>query len=150
MFLGDLFEGLFEGLGEVFNPLLLFGTLAVISGSGVLLTKYAGISHIYVLIISLIIGLLAYFVIYYLLVIPLSNAESSTSISVQDLVGKTGEVITTIPADGYGEVFITSTNGSRSETARSFDHIELKQGRKIVVVEVKEQILYVAELTDDL
>ncbi|MFB1050292.1 NfeD family protein [Paraliobacillus sp. JSM ZJ581] len=134
----------------MFNPLLLFGTLAVVSGSGVLLTKYTGISHIYVLIISLMIGLLAYFVIYYLLVIPLSNAESSTSVSIHDLVGKTGEVITSIPANGYGEVFIASTNGSRSETARSFDYVDLKQGSEIVVIEVKEQILYVAALTNDL
>lgn len=152
LFLGDLLEGLLDGLfdsiGEFLNPLLLFGTLAVVSGSGVLFTKYSSLSDWYVLLISLLIGLGAYFLIYYLLVIPMSNAEASTSISIYDLAGKTGDVITTIPANGYGEVFIESTNGSRSESAKSFDAVTIKQGTRIVVVEVKEQVLYVSELID--
>lgn len=154
LFLGDIFEGvldgMFDSLGELINPLLVFGTLAVVSGSGVLLTKYTELFFVYVLVISLFIGLMAYVFIYFFLVIPMSNAEASTSISIQDLVGKTGEVITTIPASGYGEVFISSTNGSRSETARSFDAVELKQGTSIVVVNVEEQILFVSELDEDL
>lgn len=152
LFLGDLFEGLLDGLfdsiGEFFNPLLLFGTLAVVSGSGVLLTKYSSLSDWYVLAVSSLIGIGSYFLIYYLLVLPMSNAEASTSISIYDLTGKTGEVTTTIPANGYGEVFIKSTYGSRSESAKSFDSMEMKQGLSIVVVEVKDQVLYVSELSD--
>ncbi|MDC3417090.1 NfeD family protein [Aquibacillus salsiterrae] len=148
IFLGDFLDGVFESMGEFLNPLLLFGTLSVIGGAGVLLTKYTQLNPIYVLLISLVIGGFAYFIIYYLLVIPLSNAESSTSISINDLEGKIGEVITTIPAAGMGEVFIESTNGSRNETAKSFDTIEIKQGTKVVVVDVKDQILYVSELTN--
>ncbi|WP_138418854.1 NfeD family protein [Aquibacillus sediminis] len=146
MFFGDLLEGLFDSLGEFLNPLLLFGTLSVVSGAGVLLTKYSSLQPIYVLLISLLIGVGAYFLIYYFFIIPMSNAEASTSISVHDLEGKIGEVITTIPAHGLGEVFIESTNGSRNETAKSFDENELKQGTRIVVVQVKDQILYVSAL----
>ncbi|MCT2536195.1 NfeD family protein [Aquibacillus koreensis] len=152
LFLGDVLDGvldsIFDSIGEFFNPLLLFSTLAVIGGSGVLFTKYTGLSGAYVLLISLVIGLGAYLLIYYFLVIPLSNAEASSSFSVQELEGKLGEVITTIPANGYGEIFIESPNGSRSETAKSFDEVEIKQGQKIVVVEVIDQILYVSKLDE--
>ncbi len=127
---------------------MVFGTLSVISGSGVLWTKYSQINPVYVLLISVFTGVGAYVLIYYFLVIPMSNAESSTSISVNDLKGKTGEVITTIPATGMGEVLISSPQGSRHETALSFDKQEIKQGKTIVIVEVKDQLLYVSELEE--
>ncbi|WP_163538758.1 protease [Gracilibacillus sp. YIM 98692] len=152
LFLGNVLDGildsLFDSIGEFLNPLLLFGTLSVIAGSGVLLTKYSGLNHVLVLLVSLLFGIGAYFLIYYFLVIPMTNAESSTSISMYDLEGEAGEVITTIPAKGMGEVFIKSTNGSRSETASSFDQKEIKQGTRIVVVQVRDHVLYVSELTD--
>ncbi len=78
----------------------------------------------------------------------MSNAESSTSISVHDLKGKVGEVITTIPATGMGEVLIQSPSGSWNEIAASFDKEEIKQGKKVLVVEIKEQILYVSEFNE--
>ncbi|SEA84078.1 NfeD-like C-terminal, partner-binding [Thalassobacillus cyri] len=148
-FFGDIIEGLFEGLDEFLSPLLLFGTLSVIGGAGVLLTKYTDWIAVYVLLASLLIGTGAYFLIYHFMIVPMSNAESSTSKSVMDLEGKLAEVITTIPAEGMGEVFIESTHGSRNEIAKSFDYEEIKQGEKVVVVEVKEQIVYVSSMNEE-
>lgn len=145
-----MLEGLLEAFDEFLNPLLLFGTLSVVGGAGVILSKYTVLNGLYVLLLSLIIGTAAYFLIYYFLVIPMSNAESSTSISVKDLEGKIGEVITTVPAEGMGEVFIQSPSGNRSETAKSFDHQEIKQGERIVIVQVKDHIVYVSTLNEEL
>lgn len=145
-----MLEGLLEAFDEFLNPLLLFGTLSVVGGAGVILSKYTDLNGLYVLLLSLIIGTAAYFLIYYFLVIPISNAESSTSISVKDLEGKIGEVITTVPAEGMGEVFIQSPSGNRSETAKSFDHQEIKQGERIVIVQVKDHIVYVSTLNEEL
>nr|WP_275577005.1 NfeD family protein [Thalassobacillus pellis] len=114
------------------------------------MTKYTGLGTIIVSLVSIIAGIGAYMMIYHYLVIPMSKAESSTAISVQDLEGKIGEVITTIPLDGMGEVFIESTSGSRSESAKSFEEKTIKQGSRVVVVEVKEHILYVSEWEDQL
>ncbi|WP_084543494.1 hypothetical protein [Gracilibacillus kekensis] len=146
--LDGILDSIFDSLGEFFNPLLVFGTLSVVAGSGVLWTKYSQTNPVYVLLISVLTGIGAYILIYHFLVIPMSNAESSTSISVNDLKGRTGEVITTIPATGMGEVLIPSSQGSRHETALSFDRQEIKQGKTIVVVEVKDQLLYVSELEE--
>jgi membrane-bound ClpP family serine protease len=152
LLLGNVLDGIldsvFDSLGDFFNPLLVFGTLSVTGGAGVLLTKYSSLNDIYVLLISILIGIGAYLLIYYFLVIPMSNAESSTSISIHDLEGKVGEVITTIPAQGMGEVFISSTSGSRNETAKSFDQTIIKQGQQVVVVKAEDQILYVSELDE--
>ncbi|QTM98023.1 protease [Sediminibacillus dalangtanensis] len=150
LFLGDLLDGLFEGLDEFLNPLLLFGTLSVIGGSGVLFTKYSSFHPFVTLLFSVLVGAAAYFLIYHFLVIPMANAEASTSISMADLEGKIGEVITTVPADGMGEVFIESPNGSRSETAKSFDEKEIKQGTRIVIVQVSKEAVYVSTLDDEL
>ncbi|MDX8046445.1 NfeD family protein [Gracilibacillus sp. S3-1-1] len=146
--LDGIFDTLFDSLGDFLNPLLVFGTLSVIGGAGVLITKYSSLNEWYVLLISVLIGIGAYVLIYYFLVIPMSNAESSTSISMHDLEGKVGEVITTIPANGMGEVYIPISSGSRNETAVSFDEKEIKQGERIVVVKVDNQAVYVSELED--
>ncbi|WP_053217496.1 NfeD family protein [Virgibacillus senegalensis] len=138
-----------EGFDEFLNPLLLFGTLSVIGGSGVLFTKYSSFNPFVTLLLSVLIGAAAYFVIYHFLVIPLANAETSTSISMADLEGQIGEVITTVPANGMGEVFIESPSGSRNESAKSFDEKEIKQGTRIVVVQVSTDAVYVSALDDE-
>ncbi|WP_186580711.1 protease [Aquibacillus kalidii] len=146
--INGLLDSIFDSLGEFLNPLLVFGTLSVVGGAGVLLTKYSSLDSLYVLIASLFIGILSYIMIYYFIVIPMSHAEASTSISIKDLEGRIGEVLTTIPAQGLGEVFIESPNGSRNESAQSFDSNEIKQGSKVVVVQVKDQILHVSEINE--
>lgn len=147
LFVGDILSNVFDSF---FHPLLLFGALAVISGTGILLTTYTGLSAGIVLGIGFALGVVTYVLIYNFLIIPISHAESSNAYSVQEYRGRIAEVITTIPATGYGEILISSPAGSRSETAQSFDHINIVRGTRVFVVEVdKESMLHVSPMEDD-
>lgn len=82
--------------------------------------------------------------LHFFVLVPLSSAEESLSYHESDLKGRTGQVITSIPADGFGEVLLTSSVGSISKTASSFDHTPIAGGTKILVIESKNSIVYVA------
>ena len=141
-------DGVLDGF---LHPLLLFGTLAVVSGAGIILTKYTSLSSFIGLCVSLCIGIVSYVLIYNFLIIPISSAESSNAYSAKDYEGRIAEVITTIPAQGYGEVYIPSKTGSRSETAKSFDQEEIIRGQKVVVVQVDDKgVLFVSPMEDEL
>lgn len=143
---GDILD---QFLNEFFHPLLLFGTLAIISGAGIVLTTYTQLSGSIVLLVSILLGVIAYVLFYYFLIIPISRAESSNSHSALEYQGRIGEVITTIPEEGYGEVLIKSVSGSRNETARSFDETMIPQGTKVVVVEVEKDCIAVSKFEED-
>ncbi|TCP23407.1 hypothetical protein EV207_1326 [Scopulibacillus darangshiensis] len=145
--IGDILDGVLDGF---FHPLLLFGTLAVLSGTGILLTKYTSLPAGIVLGFGFALGVITYILIYNFLIVPLSRAESSNAYSAKEYQGRIAEVITSIPAHGYGEVLIGSATGSRSETARSFDNIDIISGKRVFIVEVdKEGVCHVSPMEDD-
>lgn len=149
--ISDFIDGIFDGLfGDFLNPLLIFSTTGVIGGTGVLLTKYTEMNDFYVLMIALFVGLISYFLIYYFLVVPISQAETSTGYSMMDLEGKTAEVTITIPKDGLGEILISSTNSSSNQIAKSIDEVDIAQGTRVVVVKVEDDIVYVSSLEEEL
>lgn len=135
---------------DFLHPLLLLGSLAVLSGSAIILTDYSHLTQIQIFIISLFFAIIAYVLIYNFLIIPISHAEASSAHSAESYYGRIGEVITTIPKDGYGEILIESVSGSTNETARSFDDQRIPQGTKIVVIQVDQDCVYVSPLEDDL
>ncbi|WP_240873553.1 hypothetical protein [Shimazuella soli] len=74
---------------------------------------------------------------------PAERTESSTGFSVQDLIGKHGEVWIGIPVDGFGEVLITMAGGNTNHIAASMDGNLIPEGTRVIVRNVKDQIIYV-------
>ncbi|MNR50833.1 putative membrane protein YuaF [compost metagenome] len=77
---------------------------------------------------------------------PMKKSENSISYSVGSLPGSIGEVSITIPSKGSGEVIIKVGAGLTNHIAESIDNVEIKNGEKIVVVDVKDKILFVSKL----
>jgi membrane protein implicated in regulation of membrane protease activity len=81
---------------------------------------------------------------------PMQNAENSVAFSMNDLIGKIGEIIVPIPAGGYGEVLMKAGAGQTNQIAASFEGDEIETGARVVTVEVKDHTLYVVRLDKDL
>jgi len=80
----------------------------------------------------------------YLLVIrPADRTENSTGFQLLDLVGREGEVWISIPTDGFGEVLVTMTGGNTNQIAASFAGDPIPEGIRVVIREVRDQVLYV-------
>lgn len=151
---GDLLGGATDGATgwlsidahHLFQPVVLSGAITVFGGSGLLLHRYspwpgAGV-YAGAIAIAAVVGAGMYFVY----VRPMRDSENSTGYSMEELAGKRAEVLTSIPASGFGEVLVRVGAGNVNHIAASFDKEEVPSGTPVVVVEVKEGTLYVSRM----
>ncbi|WP_440969678.1 hypothetical protein ACSS6N_15295 [Peribacillus frigoritolerans] len=121
-FLFILFNDIFSGLElpDIFNPTLIFCFLTVFFASGFLLESLSGLNAGLCAGISLIISFTIVTLLNVFVLIPISSAEESLTFHDNDLRGRVGRVLTSIPVDGFGEVLIESISGSIAKTAASY------------------------------
>ncbi|MCR8656085.1 NfeD family protein [Paenibacillus endoradicis] len=151
---GDVLEGALDASLEwlqldnlpLIQPITLVGGLAIFGGAGILLMHYTDFATAMVILISICIGIIGIILIYFVYVKPMENAEMSTSYSMLELVGKEAVVTTPVPVEGFGEVIVKTIAGITSHIAASYDKQPIAAGNHVVVVEVHESILYVAEI----
>ncbi|MBP1155638.1 MULTISPECIES: NfeD family protein [unclassified Paenibacillus] len=153
---GDLLSSAVDGLfdwmsGDVLHylqPMVLFSGLTVLGGAGILLTKYSPFAAAVVLILSLLAAVLSGVLIYFFYIKPMENTENSLAFSMQDLVGRIGEVSVPIPAQGCGEVMMRMGGGVTNQIAESFDGNAIEAGTRVVTVEVIDGTLFVTCLDE--
>src|SRR5690625_1088385 len=122
MLFGDVFE-LIDGIGEstpgsVLNPPVILSFIAVLSGAGYIFEFRNSFDHLTNFVLATLISLVIVSIIHFFVLVPLTKSEQSTATSIADLIGKEGEVIITIPANGIGEVLIRSPFGSTGNIAK--------------------------------
>ncbi len=64
-----------------------------------------------------------------------SHTQAGSEYSVEDTVGRTAEVITSITADGTGEIAYTVKGQRERSAARSVDGTGIAKGRSVVIEE---------------
>ncbi|SMO88732.1 NfeD family protein [Melghirimyces algeriensis] len=145
--LGDLLEGLFEGVigasSPFLAPILWTGGLTAFGASGILLTQTTALEGLTLILSSLGIAATISILLYLLVVKPAENAERSSSFRMADLTDREGEVITTIPAVGYGEVLIWTGGGHTNQIASSLLHQSIPQGARVIIHKVEDDTLWV-------
>lgn len=151
---GDLLDGALEGLdfdgfGEFLDPLSLVGGLAVFGGAGIVLTEATDLGTGLTAAVAAVIGLALALALHFVYVKPMKQSENSTGFSMQEYRGKLGEVITTIPARGYGEVLVRMGASNTFQAAASFEGEPIPRGTRVVVVEVRDGDLWVAPFEDE-
>ena len=128
------------------QPMTLVGSITVFGGAGLLLSKYSMFGIAAIVLLSICIAIAAGTAVFFLYVKPMENSENSIAFTLRSLSGLAGEVIVPIPESGYGEVLVRAGGGVTNQIAASFDGVPIPSGTAVVVVEVKESVLYVSEL----
>ncbi|MCZ8515972.1 protease [Paenibacillus filicis] len=150
--IGSALDGAFEFISmdalHWFQPTVLFSGLTVLGGAGVLLTRYSPLPAAAVLALSLLLAAGLGIAMYLLYVKPMRSSENSVAYSMKELAGSIGEVSIPIPAKGYGEVLLRIGGGVTNQIAASFDQRSIAAGLRVVVVEVKDDTLYVSPMDD--
>lgn len=136
------FHGAGDGL-DFLNPVLIFAFVTVLSASGYLFERLSSLHYLLILGFSAVASFIIVTLLNVFVLVPLSSAEESLVYKDSDLRGRIGTVITTIPADGYGEVIIDSTSGRIAKPATSFDGDSIPNGASVLVVQVKDGVLEV-------
>ncbi|WP_127579572.1 protease [Paenibacillus koleovorans] len=128
------------------QPMVIGSVITVFGGAGLMLEHYYVWAAIWDIAVAILASLVIGWSVYVFYVRPMMNSENSTGFSIHDLTGKIGEVLVPIPARGYGEVLVRVGAANTNQIAASFDGQEFRSGERIVVVEVKDDTLYVSRL----
>lgn len=144
--LGDSLGDLLQIQIPFLQPISLFVGLTIFGGAGFLLTNWTSLNLETVLLYAAGAAMFGVAFYYYLVIRPAERTESSTGFSLQDLIGRQGEVWITIPSDGHGEVLITMTGGNSNHIAASLDGNSIPEGTKVTVREVEDQVIYVEKV----
>lgn len=128
---------------DFLNPVVIFAFVTILSASGYLLEKFSSLHYLAIIGISVVIAFILVTLLNVFVLVPLSSAEESLVYSEKDLRGRIGTVITSIPADGYGEVMIDSISGRIAKPATSFDQVQIANGTNVLVVDIKDGVLQV-------
>lgn len=133
----------------VLQPILLVSGITAFGGAGYLLTRFTSLASGVVLVLAFACGLVLAVAAYFLWVEPMNRAENSIGYSMSQLTGKIGEVVTTIPSQGLGEVLVSMVSGTTNHMAASLDRELIREGVRVVVVEVRDHVLYVTPFPDN-
>lgn len=140
LFFGDLAEAALDFM----NPALILAFLTFLSATGYLLEYLTNWSSLIILILSSVAALLLDSLLHMFVLVPLSSAEESIAYTSHSLKGRVGTIIIPIPKDGFGEVILKGTSGAVSKPAASFEQEEIEEGAKVLIIEVKNGVAYVA------
>ena len=139
---GELFE--LDGVGFVFlRPKVIALALTVTGGVGLLLAPSMG-SYL-AFPISAACGLVAGFLLYRFVMVPLLRLQHTSAHYKQSLIGSEATVVLAIPQGGYGKIRYTVNGSIVTSPARTEDGSEIKKDTNVVVVSIKNNAYYVKE-----
>lgn len=149
---GELLSGWTDSLAghpiAFLQPIVWVGGLTAFGGTGILLMHYSPFNSLVALMLAILSSILLSILIWLLYVKPMMRSENSTGFSMKELTGRIGEVTVSIPEGGYGEVMIKVGAGYTNQIAAAFQGPAIADGQRIVVIEVKEQVLLVSLLDE--
>ena len=119
--------------------------ITMFGGAGILLARYTPVSETLQIVLAVAAAISMSILVHVAFIRPISRAESSIGYSMGELVGKSGTVTIPLPEEGRGEIMLKLTGANICQIAASFDGNEIPRGRTVVVVEVRDNTLYVTE-----
>lgn len=144
LFFSDVLEGIFEFLPDgILSPTTILAFITFIGASGYLFEKFTSFQSLLIFIFSFCIALICVLILHYFVLVPLSQAEESLAYREEDLIGRIGRVITSVPVDGFGEVLIEGKSGTIAKPAKSIDNHEIKAEQNVIVVDIQNGVLIV-------
>jgi hypothetical protein len=124
-----------------------FGTisafLAWFGGTGYLLTKYSGLWVGFVILISVLIGLIGAALIFFFVAKVLMRSEVALDPADYQMVGVLGAVTVSIREGGTGEIIFSQEGVRCCSGARSEDGSAIPKGAEVIVTRYEKGIAYV-------
>jgi membrane-bound ClpP family serine protease len=141
VFFGDIADG-----GDALpflNPTVILAFFTLAAATGYLLEIGTELGDLAIIGISMGAAAVLDFLLYFFVLLPLSSAEASIAYTEESLLGQVARVIIPIPENGYGEVVMETYGGMIAKRAAGYDNEAIDQDAKVLVIEVKDNTLYV-------
>lgn len=130
------------------NTLTVATFLLGFGAVGLIATKALGLALLLGLILAVVGGLGVAFAFYAGVLRTLYRFQGSSVAQGEDILRATGEVITAIPSDGTGEIALVAAGSRMQLPARTRDGVAVARGARVVTLEVRQGIAYVAPLPE--
>jgi hypothetical protein len=134
---------------KAFHPTTVVGAVTAFGGAGILLAKYTPLEGGLLLTAAAMIALILSIAVHFGYVLPMDRAESSIGFSIQDYYGMSGLITVPVPARGHGQIMVKMGASNTCQIAASFDGKRIPKGSMVVVVEVRDGVLYVTPIDID-
>lgn len=141
---GDLdLDGDMPGLTvSPLKPIVIVSFITVFGGVG-LMTEQAGLSPTLMLLVALGAAVIVAWGIYRFVVVPLYRAQNTSSVSQQELIGRTATISLRIKNDGFGSIAYVVNGNSYNAPAKSVDGTDIERGAEVVIVRLERNVYYV-------
>lgn len=145
--IGDILSGDFDvdidgfSGASPFKPVVIASFLAVFGGIGLIL--YPDKNYILALGISLVAALFVSYSMYKLVIVNMYNAQNTSAVDVQSLVGHLATVTEKIPEEKFGKITYVVNGNTYSAPAKSIDNIEIIRGSKVKIVLIEKHVFFV-------
>ncbi|WP_405100547.1 hypothetical protein [Oceanobacillus sp. FSL H7-0719] len=149
LFLGDFLDGIGD-ISPFLNPALILAFITFFSASAYILEITTSLPTLLIAAVSIAIAFILDTFLNIFVFIPMASAEESLSYTEDSLKGRVGTIITSIPMDGFGEIMIKSKSGTISKPAASYDNEIINLEQQVLVIEVKNGVLYVIPYENEL
>ncbi|PEI77065.1 phosphate ABC transporter permease [Bacillus wiedmannii] len=147
IFFGDIFESIFSfGGGSVSVVTLLLSFFAMLCGLSYIGEYLISFNSILIFGSAFAISFIGVFIMKILILKPIAEAEQNTVQRMDEFIGCKGEVITTIPTEGFGEVLISSQFGSNAIPAKTIGKKDISQGTEVIIEGVQDGVLLVQNI----
>lgn len=147
---GDILDSVLGIENDFINMTTLLCFIGLASAFGYVMLTFTPFSLTIVLVVAIVIASLLTVILNIFVFIPLSKMESSTSFRLEDMKGKIGEVTLSIPANSVGEVRVSHEFGIVTRTAKSFNGEDIKQGDKVMIIDVANNVFHVEKTEDNI
>ena len=131
------------------NPTTIIPGIAAFGGGGVLLATYTGLTVGPQVALAVCSAILMSLLVHFMFVRPMDRAETSIAFSIRDCVGRTGIITVPVPEHGHGQIMLNMGGGNTVQIAASFDQTYLPKSSNVVVVEVRDGVLFVAKFPEE-
>jgi hypothetical protein len=143
---GHAGHGSGDGSGEQLS-FINFGTIAAFlawfGGTGYLLTKYSSLWVGFIVLISIVLGLIGAAIIFVFIAKVLMRSEGALNPSDFRMEGVLGAVTVPIREGGTGEIVFSQMGVRRCSGARSEDGAAVPKGAEVIVTRYDKGIAYV-------
>ena len=141
---GNFFSA--EGVGfSILQPKLVAAFMLVTGGMGLLLTERLGTigGPGFVLFVSVASGVAAAMILQRFIIVPLTNAQNTSTFDMQATIGVTAEVISKIPQGGYGKIRYNISGSTVTSPAKSEDGNQIIAGEYVEIIYIEKNTYFV-------
>lgn len=143
-----LSQSLLSWFTMIFNPLVAVSFLTVFGGMGIMGLKYFKWNSVIVLLVALGSGIIVAALLYNFIAKPIYRSENTSDVSRKELIGIQAEVITDILENGFGTIKYTVNSILYTAPARHIDQRAVKQGEKVFIYKIENNVFYISEVSD--